>query len=145
MYVARISDDPQRFELGSRLEHEDGRTLIVRSARPHRDRFLMCFEGVETREAAERLRGGLYVALEEARDLTEDEYWPHDLVGCSVLSADGSELGEVVKVLSNPAQDLLVLATPAGERFVPMVKEIVREVDLSSRSIRIAPPEGLLD
>jgi 16S rRNA processing protein RimM len=35
--------------------------------------------------------------------------------------------------------------TPRGERLVPMVKEIVPEVDTGARRIVIDPPEGLLD
>lgn len=145
VYVARISDDPRRFEVGARLQHEDGRELVVSSARPHRDRFLMAFEGATSRDAAEGLKGALYISTEEARSLDADEYWPHDLIGCSVRNADGAEIGEVVEVVSNPAQELLVISTAAGERFIPMVKEMIRDVDLTERRIVVAAPEGLLD
>jgi ribosomal 30S subunit maturation factor RimM len=35
--------------------------------------------------------------------------------------------------------------TSAGDRLVPVVKDIVVEVDVRGRRITIDPPEGLLD
>lgn len=145
VYVDRISDDPRRFAPGAVLLHEDGRRLTVAAARPHRERFLVSFEDVGTRDAAERLRGSLYVSSRELRSLEEGEYWPHDLVGCSVLTTNGSEVGRIEGVIDAPAQDLLVVSTPAGERFVPMVRELVVEVDLQRRRVIVSPPEGLFD
>jgi 16S rRNA processing protein RimM len=38
----------------------------------------------------------------------------------------------------------LIVETPAGERMIPVVKEIVKEVDVERGRIVIDPPEGLL-
>ena len=145
VYVIRISDDPLRFEPGSRLIHGDGRELVVESSRPHRDRLLVKFQGFDDRTAAEGLRGALLIHSEDVRALEDHEYWPHELVGCSVVLRDGTEVGEVNAVVPSPAHDLLQVGTPGGERLVPIVKEIVIEVDVSARRITIDPPEGLLD
>lgn len=142
VYVIRISDDPRRFQPGSRLLRSDGTELVIVSARPHRDRFLVRFEGVDSRTAAESLRGPLYVPGTERRDLEEDEYWPDDLVGCTVVTVSGKSAGIVSDVTGNAAQDLLVLDSGA---LIPMVKEIVMAVDLETRTITVDPPEGLLD
>lgn len=145
VYVERISDDPRRFEPGSRLIHEDGRELAVARARPHRDRFLVLFEGFSSREEAEALRGALFVPDGEIRDLAEDEYWPDDLVGSAALDTLGRQLGTVTGVVGGPAQDLLQIDTDNGERLVPLVKEIVVSVDIDAKTLTLDPPEGLLD
>ena len=54
-------------------------------------------------------------------------------------------MGEVIDVVEGPAQDLLVVATPKGERYIPMVKEIVPDIDVASKRVIVTPPEGLLD
>ncbi len=144
VYVIVISDDPRRFEPGSRLHHEDGRVLTVEDARRHRDRFLVRFAGVNDREGAEVLRGALYVPVDEVRSLEEDEYWQHDIVGCDVTTRGGDAVGRVENVVNGPAQDLLEIATANGIRLVPMVKEIVVSVDTAARAVVIDPPEGLL-
>lgn len=143
--MIRISDDPRRFEPGSQLHHEDGRILVVESARAHRDRFLVKFEGVEARTDAEGLRGALFVPESEARELTSGEFWEHDLEGLAAVHAEtGAPLGTVSYVQPGPAQDLLVIETSDGERLVPFVSEIVVEVDVEAGRVKIDPPEGLL-
>ena len=125
--------------------HEDGRSLVVTSAHDHRNRFLVKFEGYDDREAAETLRGPLYVPGDEARDLEAGEFWEHDLEGLEVVHArTGAPVGTVAHVVEGPAQDLLVLDTPAGERMVPLVAEIVVNVDVDAGRVEVDPPEGLL-
>ncbi|MBW3595422.1 MAG: ribosome maturation factor RimM [Actinobacteria bacterium] len=145
VYVVRISDDPRRFEPGAELIHSDGRTLVVEHARPHRDRFLVKFEGVNSREDAEAIRGTLFVPSTEVRDLAEGEFWESDLIGCEVFDVGGAELGRVAAVIPGPAQDLLELDTTSGSRLVPLVQEFVVDIDPSEKRIVIDPPEGLFE
>ncbi|MDQ3646153.1 MAG: ribosome maturation factor RimM [Actinomycetota bacterium] len=141
----RISDDPRRFAPGARLIHADGRALVVERARDHGDRFLVKFEGADRREAAESLRGALYVPPDEVRELEEGEFWPDELIGCSVYLKSGEVVGEVVDHRSGPVQDLMTVATDKGEALVPLVREIVVQVDVSARRVVIDPPEGLFE
>ncbi len=105
----------------------------------------MKFEGVDGRDEAEGLRGAVYVPESEVRELASDEFWEHDLEGLAAVHArTGTLLGTVAHVQPGPAQDLLVIETPAGERLVPFVSQIVVEVDVEGRRVRIDPPEGLL-
>ena len=145
VYVVVISDDPDRFSPAATLQHGDGRTLTVATARAHGDRFLVTFEGITTREEAMLLRGPLYVPAEQTRALEEDEYWHDDLIGCRVVTSEGAEVGTVGAVIAGPAQDLLQIETLNGQRLVPVVKEIVVSVDPDGKQIVIDPPEGLLD
>ena len=145
VYVVRISDDPGRFLPGAELEHEDGRKLTIESARAHRDRYLVKFEGIDTRTDAEGLRGQLYVRFEQARGLDADEFWPHDLVGLEVITSSGHPVGVIAGVRPGPAHDLLIVDTEAGERLIPAVKAIVIAVDIDAHNITIDPPTGLLE
>jgi 16S rRNA processing protein RimM len=144
VYVVPISDDPRRFQPGSTLLREDGSALVVLSSHVHGDRLLVAFEGFADRESAEKLRGPLFVPGDETRELGEDEFWPHDLVGCTVADA-GGEVGRVLEVVPGAAQDLLRIATPRGERLVPLVRDIVVSIDTQERRVVVDPPEGLLD
>jgi 16S rRNA processing protein RimM len=145
VYVVRISDDPQRFEPGARLIHDDGREFVVERSRRHRTRFLVKFEGVHDRDAAEKLRGAVYVDASQMRALEPDEFWEHDLVGAEVVARDGARIGEVTALDAGPGQDRLVVATPHGERLIPVVREIVVEVDPEAARVVVDLPAGLLD
>lgn len=140
-----LSDDPARWQPGSRLIHENGNELVVENSRQHRDRLLVKFAAIDDRSAAEGMRGALFVSEEGQRELAEDEFWTRDLVGCTVVLTDGTEVGRIESVVSNPSQDLLVVTTNAGETLVPAVKEIVRSVDPEAKRVTIDPPEGLLN
>ncbi len=143
--MIRISDDPRRFAPGSRLQHEDGRGLVVESTRDHRNRLLVKFEDVDDRVGAEALRGALFVEASDARELDSGEFWEHDLTGLAVVRAGtGEAVGTVSYVQPGPGQDLLVLDTPGGERLVPLVADIVVGVDLDAGRVTVDPPEGLL-
>lgn len=146
VHVDPISDDPHRFDPGRSLIAESGAVLEVEESRPHQQHLLVKFAGIDDRTGAEAIRGALYVSADDLRDLDDDEYWQHDLVGCDVVTAaDDSVVGRVVEVVPNPAHDLLRVDTPAGDRYVPVVREIVTEVDLEGRRVVVDPPAGLLD
>ena len=100
---------------------------------------------MSSRTEAEGLRGALFVRPEQLRELDADEYWDHDLVGCSVVDTSGAEVGVVERVIPGTAQDLLAGATPRGERLVPVVRDIVHEVDVHARRVTVDPPQGLFD
>jgi 16S rRNA processing protein RimM len=145
LYVTPISDDPRRFEPGAVLVGAGGELLTVERSRSHHERFLIKFEGVDDRTAAEAKRGPLYVRPDDVRTLEENEWWEHELIGMRVEDPEGRDLGRITGVMSRVAQDLLVIETPAGERMVPLVEAIVREIDRESRRAVVDAPPGLLD
>ena len=139
------SDDPHRFAPGATLLTGDGGALLVATSRPHRDAgFLVRFEGIDDRNAAEELRGTLLHAPPgTARALGEGEFWPSDLVGLIAVDPDGRVLGMIVDVELG-RQDRLVIERETGaEILVPFVADLVD--DPEGDHIVVRPPEGLLD
>jgi 16S rRNA processing protein RimM len=144
--VAIESDSPDRFAPGSTVLVREGlKPLTVRALRRQGERTIVTFAGVTDRDAAEDLKGAeLVIAAADARSLGSDEYWDHDLVGCAVVTTDGEGIGRVTDVLHQPANDVLAVETPEGERLIPLVGEIVRSVD-PGRTIVIDRFPGILD
>ena len=62
-----------------------------------------------------------------------------------MLTDDGREVGQVLRVEQSAAQDLWVVSDGTCERLIPAVAEIVLEVDLTGGRVVIRPPDGLLD
>jgi len=133
--VVLITDRHERVEPGSVL-HDGEQDLVVVSSRPHQGRFIVEFEGVAGREAADALRGRVLHA--EPLD-ADDVMWVHELIGRRVVERDGTERGVVELVQSNPASDLLVLDTGA---LVPLAFVVDQSGD---DAIVIEPPDGLFD
>jgi len=139
------SDNPDRFADGATVYLEDGRALTVRSHRSHGGRLLVSFEGVEDRDAADALRGrALVVPPSMLPALPEGQWWPHQLVGSAVRTEAGRDLGELVDVLPNPANDLWLARDASGrETLLPAVRELIVEVDPAARTIVVRDVAGL--
>ena len=137
MVVQLWTDQTQRLSPGTELASARG-TLRVVSSKPFgADRFIVQFEDVATREAAERLRG---VDLEAEPLEVPGALWVHELVGATVRDGAGAELGLVAAVEANPASDLLVLESGA---LIPL--RFVTRQDAATGTVEVDIPEGLLD
>jgi len=122
-----------------------GREYSIEQSR-HSGRFLrLKIVGVDTRDAAQALHGAYVQALErDLEPLPEDEYYRFQLIGLTVRSLDGPDLGYVVDVLSAPENDVYVVDGPFGEVLIPAVDDIVRDIDLTAKAITIEIVPGLL-
>jgi 16S rRNA processing protein RimM len=134
---------------GEVLRDETGlRAFAVRTARRQDEGFyLLILDGLSHRDAADGLRGQvLYARRDELPQLDEDEVYLADLVGCRVIDMSGQEIGLAKAVQDIAGNLLLVVQRPRrDDALVPLVPEILVEVDLEARLLRIDPPEGLLD
>lgn len=134
--VSLQTEREDRLAVGTRLRADD-RELEVASVRPHRDRWLVRFAGVEDRAGADELRGARLSALVEAE---AEGLWVHEVIGAEVVTVAGTAAGTVRSVLANPAHEILELDSGA---LVPAVF-IVEERSEPGRLV-VDPPDGLLD
>jgi 16S rRNA processing protein RimM len=138
----------ERFVPGATFETEPAAAgpLVLRSARDNNGILLLGFEGTDDRSGAEALRGTKLLADVLADDGDEETWYERDLVGLTVVTVAGAEVGTVTALESRPAQDLLVLRLTDGrEALVPFVTAIVPEVDIEGGRVVLNPPSGLLD
>jgi len=132
--VSLVSNRPERVSPGAVLSSDAGE-LVVASARPVGTRWLVRFEGVGSREEAERLRG---VVL-RGRPLDDaSAWWVHELVGAQVVDTAGAPLGVVRAVVANAASDLLELE---GGELIPLRFALER----AEGTVVVDLPPGLLD
>jgi len=145
--VRPLTDDPDgRWFAGADLA-SDGNPPIsytITKVGPHKDGLLVQFEGVADRSTAEALRGTSFtIASGDRRELDPEEFWPDDLIGCTVVDAAGELLGTVDSVEFGAAQDRIAVRTSDGVVEVPFVDAIVPTIDLNTRTIVMNPPIGL--
>jgi len=131
-----------------RSDNATVRGFCVAAARRLADGFyLLTLDGLRDRTGAEGLRGQrLYARRAELPQLGAHEVYLADLIGCQVVDIRGQEVGvakEVHDIAGNPL--LVVSRQQRAEALVPLVPQILVEVDLAARILRIDPPEGLLD
>jgi 16S rRNA processing protein RimM len=134
--IELLTDFPDRFARGAQLEVA-GRRLTVSRAEEQDGTMLVCFDGIDDRDAAERLTGEYCtLPMAEARRLPAGRFYHFQLVGLRVLDAqNGREVGRVAEVLTYDANDVLRVTNGEREVLIPMVRSVVRS---------ITPAEGVI-
>ena len=152
--ILPASDFPQRFtEPGSRWLRRRGHNeqevqLLNGRQLPGKELFVVRFEGINDRTAAESLvHQEFLVAADDIPELEDGEFHVRDLQGLSVRLENESDPIGVVVDLHHGGNDLLEIELKADGRrcLVPFVEAIVPQVELEEGWLLITPPKGLLD
>lgn len=140
-----LTDAPDsRFAVGTEFVVEPAKlgTLTVRSSRWNKDILLLGFEGTNTRNDAELLRGAT-LFFESDDDEDDDAWYEHELLGLEVR-VDNKRVGKVTGLRTQAVQDLLLVEDNDGDEvLVPFVDEIVPEVNIEAGYVLLTPPPGL--
>ena len=152
--VNPASDFPERFTvpgprwLRSRQGGEPSEIQLKKGRQlPGKSLFVVRFEGVDNRSAAEALVGQeLLVPADDRPEMAEGEFHLLDLVGLEArLTADGPAIGTVSDLISG-GHDLLEVKNIDGRtHLIPFVHEIVPQINIKAKWLVINPPPGLLD
>jgi 16S rRNA processing protein RimM len=120
--------------------------LTVKAHRTHKSFDLLTFEGYENINQIEKMKGGiLKISEDQLGDLEEDEFYYHEIIGCTVETLDGEEIGKIKEILSPGANDVWVVkAKGAKEILIPYIGDVVKEVNVEDKLVKINAIEGLL-
>lgn len=148
MRVKTFTEDPMALGQYGPLFTQQGRVLEVTKIRQGKGVAIVCFAGVQDRNAAEALRGqALFVdraALPKPDD--EDEFYYSDLEGLEIVDEREDVIGKVIAVHDFGAGDVLEARLRSGELvMIPFTRDAVPEVDLKAGRIRIDRPAAGLD
>lgn len=135
IYVDLLTDRTERLAPGARLKVGASWHTVV-AARPAGQKWLVHFDGVDDRTAAERLASCTLFA--EPLPDRGDGLYVDQLVGAEVFDTQGALLGTCSAVVANPAHDLLELADGG---LIPAVFV----VSAAPGRVVVDPPEGLFD
>ncbi|MBF8248294.1 MAG: 16S rRNA processing protein RimM, partial [Bacteroidetes bacterium] len=75
----------------------------------------------------------------------EGSFHAHEIIGLSVSTAKGREIGKIEDVWKLPANDIRVVRKGTVEVLIPAVKAIIKNVDLGRQIVVIEEIEGLID
>jgi len=146
-----LTDFPDRFSSMDmalvKIASGEMMQLKLQRAWMHQGRIVLKFEGYDDIDRAEKLRDAkVLVRPEQLVMLPSDTFYEFDLIDCDVETIEGAHIGKVVEVQSFGAAPLLVVRSEEHREYmIPFTQRICPAIDISSRRIRIDPPEGLLD
>ena len=121
-------------------------TRRIIALRPHKHLMLVTLEDCESMTAAEALIGFEVCVREDALPPAgpQEVYYYH-LVGMTVVTTTGLEVGVITEVIPIGSNDVCVVRADAGEHLIPLIADVVRTVDREQKRLVIDPLPGLLD
>ncbi len=75
----------------------------------------------------------------------EDEYYWRDLMGLSVFTDQGVQLGTLVDIFETGSNDIYVVRNEEREYLIPAIADVISHVDVVGKRMVITPLDGLLD
>jgi 16S rRNA processing protein RimM len=122
----------------------DELVLTVEKVREHKGRLIIRFKGRKTRDEAEELRSRtIWMTRDQIGPLGKDRWYVQDLMGMTVLTDEDEELGRLVDVMHQPANDVFVVATESGELLLPVIDDVIRDVDIEGGRMTVHLLPGL--
>ena len=130
------------------LLERDGTWLAARivAVAPHGRGMLLGLDGIADRDAAAALTG--MRVLVRAADLPAPdagEFYHHELHGFAMVTTDGRMLGTIAETFATGLNDVWVVRGDGGEHLIPIIADVVREIDRAGRRVVIEPMPGLLE
>lgn len=148
--ISRTDFPEERYKVGNTLhifqEEKVPIEVKVQSYRTHKNFDLVTFEGYGNVNDVEPFKGAL-VKINESQlgELEEGEYYFHEIIGCTVVTEEGEELGLIKEILTPGANDVWVVKGAKGkEILIPFIDDIVKKIDIREKRIIIHLMEGLI-
>ncbi|HEX4311205.1 MAG TPA: ribosome maturation factor RimM [Acidobacteriaceae bacterium] len=151
-----LTDFPERFHQRSRLFLIPPERVGTRAREMQlenfwflRSRMVMKFQGIDSINEAETLRGfAVAIPAEQRAPLDSGSVYMSDLIGCRLvdLNRGGAEVGEISDVdRQSSSTELLVVRRAGEELMIPFVAEYLVHLDTANRLVEMRLPEGLLE
>ena len=144
----RILPDTDRPSIYKKLKsiRLGGRTYGLLSARPHKNVYIVHLEGVDDRNTAETLVNQIVqVPLSALPERPEGSIYYFELVGMTVVTEEGDNVGTIKEVLKTGANDVYVVENGEGEEILlPAIRECILDVDVEKNVMTIHLMKGLI-
>lgn len=139
-------DSPEFLCDFTKLYFDEGeKELKVLKSRVNKNVVIVKIEGIDTLERANLIRGKvLYIDREDA-EIDDGSYFVQDIVGMEVVDNDSGKIyGTVTDVLKTGANDVYQVTDNEGKNYlVPVINDVIINIDLESDKIYISPIEGI--
>lgn len=150
--VQPMTDDINRFKQLKDCfivtdDEKDRIPAVCEGVRFLNEQVLLKLKNYEDRDQAAVLRGRLIsVDREHAVNLPANTWFICDLIGCEVYAEDTGYLGRLVDVIQQSAHDVyLVRDKSKPDILIPVLKTVVRKVDIEGARIDVKLPDGLYE
>ena len=128
------------------LDENGKEALTLIGVRPQKHHAIIKFAEIASIDEAEACKGKVLYGNRDDAVIDEGANYIQDIIGCYVVNAETEEeYGKVVDVLNYGASDILDIESWGKHSYVPMIPDIIKEINTEYQVIRILPMKGLFD
>ena len=148
--VFPTTDDVRRFDELKTCMLASKRGLIpleVSSVKYFKQFVILGFKGYDNiNDVLEFVKKDLLVDRKDAVELKPGEHFICDLLGNTVVTDEGHELGVIKDVITSHANNVYVVKRPEGkDLLIPVIPDSCIEHDMENKLTKVHLIEGLLD
>lgn len=118
--------------------------FVVSAKAANDEEYIVQLEDLGTVEAARKLIGKA-VYVDEKNIVQHATDSPLLWIGFNLVDREKGSLGPIEDVLQTGSQWLARISYQGKEALIPLVPELILDVNTRNRYVRVALPEGLLD
>ncbi len=120
--------------------------FTVDSWRNKNGKAVVKFIGIDSDADAVKLKEfGIYADADKIQFADDDKHFVNEIIGSEVFDAGNNRIGTVKDVWNLPGNDVWLVETEDGDLPVPVIDDVVKEIDIKNKSIRIEMIPGLLE
>jgi len=128
------------------LDENGNHPLTPVSVRPQKNMAIIKFAEITSIEQAEEYKNKVIYGNRDDAVIDDDANYIADLIGCYVVDTDTEqEYGRVTDVLNHGASDILEIEDSGIKKYVPVIPDIVKEINTEYEVIKIKYMKGLFD
>ena len=117
------------------------------SVKYFKNMVILKFKGIDNINDIEKYKGkDLLIERKQAVKLEEDEYFICDIIGASVVTEEGENIGTLTEVLKTGANDVYVVEKEdGGEVLIPVIDDCVLDLDFDEKIVTVRLMAGMMD
>ena len=144
------TDDPKTYlSLQSFLLEDESRLIpcFTTKVQLQKSQLLrVSVEGVKSEKQADLMIGkSVYLPLDQLPVLAENQFYFHEIIGFEVIDSLQGSIGTITGVNDASSQVLLEVEHNDRQILIPLVDELIQQLDKQQKQLYLSIPEGLLD
>ena len=148
--IVTWTDYPEDFEEIDRvyIKRKTGdEVLNISYVKYQKNNIIVKFKEIADINEAEKYKNLIvYADRNDLPELEEGAHYIADLIGLEIVSEDGKHIGELVDVFNTGANDIYdVKRSGKKNLLLPVIDEVVKDIDLENKKITVHVMEGLDD
>ena len=147
--ILSVTDFPElRYKKGNQvyIAAKDSKIPVtIKTVKLQKNMYLVTFKNLEDINLVEKYKGlDLMISEDNQQELNQDEYYYRDIVGLTVETEDGQNIGTIKEILSPGANDVWVVNRKGqDDLLLPVIDDVIKTVDLAEHKVIVELMEGL--